>query len=104
MLIKRNEKKGNGNSNILCKFKLHGMQIFFFQNGDLKIFSGGNHLPYLPSLTVYLNPPEGGTHFFPVKMTAKDVVEMVLVTLLLVLWRQGNHPSLVRRGLKINGA
>ena len=65
-------KKGNGDSNILCKFHVHSMELFF-QTGDLKfsqvtitsvpaIFDG---LPY---------PTWSGYPIFFVKMTAKDIV------------------------------
>ena len=36
----------------------------YFSKWPLKIFSGGNHPPYSPSLTAYLTPPEGGTPIF----------------------------------------
>ena len=54
-------KKGKGNSNILCKFQLHSMQIFF-QNGRLKFSQVATTHPYPPSLS--LPYPTGGTPNF----------------------------------------
>ena len=51
----------NDISNIHSKFQDH--TINKFSKWRLLIFPGGNHQPYPPSLTVYLNHP-GYPHFF----------------------------------------
>ena len=55
-------KKGNGVSNMFCKFKVHIMKIFF-QNGDLNIFRWQPPCPR--TLTTYPTPILGApSNFF----------------------------------------
>ena len=54
-------KKGNGVSNM--SWKSHTMQIFFFQNGDLKYFEVVT-TSYLRTLTAHPTPILGGTPGF----------------------------------------